>query len=124
MHQLQTSIINCNLMGGGCRQGEEVPINHNANKEEVVKKIKREEVSNSACSYGMIHFTIGTITKTKDKIMEHVKSSVSMQFMIMSKKRGKVMENMEIMLSIWIKDQHQQYVLSLLLTQENSEFVL
>ena len=52
--------------------------------------------------------------------MEHVKSAVPM--MSISKKRGKVMEEMEKLLSVWRQDQHQRRVpLSLTLTQEKAE---
>ena len=58
-------------------------------------------------SYNMNHSTTGTILKNKDKIMEHVKAAVMMMSTMISKKRGKVMEEMEKLLSVWMQDQHQ-----------------
>ena len=60
-----------------------------------------------ACSYNMNSSTIGTILKNKDKIMEHVKSAVPVMSTIISK-CGKVMEEMEKLLSVWMQDQHQR----------------
>ena len=59
-------------------------------------------------SYNPNGSTIGTILKNKDKIVEHVKSTVPMMSTIISKKRGKVMEEMEKLLSVWTQDQHQR----------------
>ena len=50
----------------------------------------------------MNHSTIGRILKNKDKIMEHVKSAVPRMSAILSKKHGKVMEEMEKLLSVWM----------------------
>ncbi|TKC40119.1 hypothetical protein EI555_012282 [Monodon monoceros] len=61
-------------------------------------------------SYNMNCSTIGTILKNKDKILEHVKSPVPMMSKIVSKKRGKVMEEMEKLLSVWMQGQHQRRV--------------
>ncbi|TEA25644.1 hypothetical protein DBR06_SOUSAS2510059, partial [Sousa chinensis] len=58
-----------------------------------------------AHSYNMNRSTISTILKKKDKIMEHVKSTVLMMWTVVSKKHGKVMEEMEKLLSVWIQDQ-------------------
>ena len=72
-------------------------------------------------SYNMNHSTIGTILKNKGKIMEHVKSAVPMMLTITSKKCGKVMEEMEKLLSVWMQNLHQcQVLLSLMLTQEKA----
>ncbi|KAG9486798.1 hypothetical protein GDO78_006932 [Eleutherodactylus coqui] len=54
-----------------------------------------------ACSYQMNHSTIGTILKNKNKIMEHVRSSVPMHFNIISRK---VIEELENLLRIWMQD--------------------
>ena len=43
----------------------------------------------------MNHSTTGIILKNKEKIMEHVISSVLIMSLIISKKCGKVMEEME-----------------------------
>ena len=75
-----------------------------------------------ACSYNMNCSTIGTILKNKDKIMEHVKSAVWMMSTIISKKRGKVMEEMEKLLSVWMQNQHQcQVPLSLMPIQKKAK---
>ena len=73
-------------------------------------------------SYNMNCSTIGTVLKNKDKIVEHVKSAVPMMSTIISKKRGKVREEMEKLLSVWLQDQHQHRVpLSLMLIQEKAK---
>ena len=60
-----------------------------------------------AHSYNMNHSIIGTNLKNKDKIMEHVKSAVLMMSTVILKKHGKVLEEMEKLLSMWMQDQHQ-----------------
>ena len=75
-----------------------------------------------AHSYNMNGSTISTILKNKDKIMEHVKSALQMMLTIRAKKHGKVMEEMEKLLSVWMQDQHQHLVLlSLMLIQEKAK---
>ncbi|XP_069397046.1 tigger transposable element-derived protein 1-like [Delphinus delphis] len=72
-----------------------------------------------ACSYNMNCSTIGTTLKNKDKIMEHVKSGVPTMSTIISEKCGKVMEEMEKLLSVWMQDQyHRRVLLSLMPIQE------
>ena len=51
-------------------------------------------------SYNMNRSTISMILKNKDNIMAHVKSAVPLMSTIISKKRGKVMEDMEKLLSV------------------------
>ena len=71
-------------------------------------------------SYNTNRSTVSMILKNKDKIMEHVKSAVLM--MKISKKHGKVREEVEKLLSVWRQGQHQRSVpLSLMLTQEKAE---
>ena len=66
--------------------------------------------------------TISMILKNKDKIMEHVKSTVPRMSTILSKKHGKVMEEMEKLLSVWMQDQHEnQVMLNLKLIQEKAK---
>ena len=73
-------------------------------------------------SYNMNRSTIGMILNNKDKIMEHVKSAVLMISTIILKKCGKVMEEMEKLLSVWMQDQHQHRVpLGLMLIQEKAK---
>ncbi|XP_066465444.1 tigger transposable element-derived protein 1-like [Eleutherodactylus coqui] len=72
-------------------------------------------------SYQMNCSTVGTILKNKDKIMEHVKSSVPMHSTIISRNHGKVIEELEKLLSIWMEDCHQKRkLLSLMLIQERA----
>ena len=57
----------------------------------------------------------------KNKIVGHVKSTVTMMSVIsiILKKLGKVMEELEKLLSVWVQDQHQcQVPLSLTTIQE------
>ena len=58
-----------------------------------------------AHSYDMNCLTVGTILKSKDRIMEHVKSAVPVLLTVISKKHGKVMEKMEKLLSVWLQGQ-------------------
>ena len=58
----------------------------------------------------MNHSTISKILKSKDKVMEYVKCAVLMMLTIMLKKCGKVMEEMEKLLIMWMEDQHQHQV--------------
>ena len=48
----------------------------------------------------MNHSSIGPILKTMEKIMEHVKSAVLVMLTIILKKCGKVMEEIEKLLSV------------------------
>ena len=91
-------------------------------KVKVTERVERgEKMVDVAHSYNMNHSTIGTILKNKDKIMEHVKSAVPIMLTIMLK-HGKVMEEMEKLLSMWMQDQHQHRVLlSLMLIREKAK---
>ncbi|TEA29199.1 hypothetical protein DBR06_SOUSAS14810001, partial [Sousa chinensis] len=64
-----------------------------------------ENMVDLAHSYNMNHSTISMIQKYKDKIMEHVKSAVPVMWTVISKKCGKVMEEMEKLLSVWMQEQ-------------------
>ena len=67
----------------------------------IIKKLDAgEKMVNVARTYNMNRWTIGTIYKQKDRIMEHVKSAVGMQSTIISKKRGELIEEMEKLLGI------------------------
>ena len=77
-------------------------------KVKIIEIVERgEKAVNVTHSYNMNHSTISTILKNKDKIMEYVKSAVPMMSMIIAKKRGKVMEEIEKLLSVWVQNQHQ-----------------
>ncbi|TEA25720.1 hypothetical protein DBR06_SOUSAS2510164, partial [Sousa chinensis] len=81
-----------------------------------------EKMVDVAHSYNMNRSTIGTILKNKNKVMEHVKSAVPMMSTIIAKKCGKLMEEMEKLISVWMQDQHQCRVpLSLMLIQEKAK---
>ncbi|XP_069396460.1 tigger transposable element-derived protein 1-like [Delphinus delphis] len=92
-------------------------------KVKIIERVERgEKVVDIACSYNMNCSTIGTILKNTDKIMEHVKSAVSMMSTIISKKHGKEMEEMEKLLSVWTQNQHQRRVpLSLMPIQKKAK---
>ena len=91
----------------------------------IIKKLDAgEKMVNVARAYNMNRSTIGTIYKQKDHIMEHVKSAMVMQSTIISSKRGKLLEEMEKLLSIWLEHQRQQRVpLSLTLIQEKARSI-
>ncbi|TEA40019.1 hypothetical protein DBR06_SOUSAS2910063, partial [Sousa chinensis] len=79
-----------------------------------------EKMVDVACPYNLKRSTISAILK--NKIMEHVKSAVLMMLTVISEKRGKVMEEMEKLLSVWMQGQHQRRVpLSLMLIQEKAK---
>ena len=72
-------------------------------KVKVIERMERgEKMVDVAHSYNMNRSTIGTILKNKDKLMEHVKSAVPMMLTVISKKCGKVMEEMGKLLSVWM----------------------
>ncbi|KAJ8787021.1 hypothetical protein J1605_023163 [Eschrichtius robustus] len=76
-------------------------------KVKIIERVEPgEKLLDVAHSYNMNCSTIGTILKNKDTIMERVKSAVPMMSTIISKKRGKVMGEMEKLLSVWMQDQH------------------
>ncbi|XP_069901617.1 tigger transposable element-derived protein 1-like [Globicephala melas] len=89
-------------------------------KVKIIERMEQgEKMVDISHSYNMNHSTTGMILKNTDKIMEHVKSAVPT---IISKKHGKVMEEMEKLLSVCIQDQHQCRVpLSLMLIQEKAK---
>ena len=92
----------------GIEQKSSGDANASANKckaitmETKVKIIKRPEAGkkvNIACLYNMNRSIIDMILKNK-KIMEHVNSLVSMQYIIMNANCGKAMEELEKLLAI------------------------
>ena len=52
----------------------------------------------------LILITICMILQNKDKIMEHMKSSGPMRLTVVQEKCGKMMEEMETFVSVWIQD--------------------
>lgn len=65
--------------------------------------------------------TIAIIYKNKEQIMKHVKSVVSMQSTNISKKRGKLIEDIE-RLGIWLEHKRQRWApLNLLLIHEKAK---
>ena len=89
----------------------------------IIKKLDSgEKMVNVARTFNMNRSTVGTIYKSKDRIMEHVKSAMPMQSTIISKKRGKLIEETEKLLSHWMEHQWQRRVrLSLTLIQEKAK---
>ncbi|XP_069397333.1 putative CENPB DNA-binding domain-containing protein 1 [Delphinus delphis] len=89
-------------------------------KMKIIERVERgEHTVDVAHSYNINSSTISMILNNKDKIMEHVKSAVQVMLTIILKKCGKVMEEMEKLLSEWMQDQHQHRVpLSIMLIQE------
>ncbi|KAM9486515.1 tigger transposable element-derived protein 1-like [Clarias gariepinus] len=90
-----------------------------------VKIIERMEqglkMADVARAFNMNRSTICSIVKDKNRIMEHVKSAVPSTSTIITKKRGKAIEEMEKLLSVWMQDQHQRRVpVSLVLIQEKA----
>ena len=78
-------------------------------------------MADTTCSYNMNCSPINMVLKKKDELMEHVKS-VPMASTIKSKKQGRVMEEVEKLLSVQMQDQDQcQVPLSLMLPQERAE---
>lgn len=74
-------------------------------KMDIIKRLERgERMSDVARKFNMNRSTVGTILKNKEKIVEHVKFPVPMQSTIITKRRGKVIEEMEKLLSVWIED--------------------
>ena len=72
---------------------------------DIIKRLEKgEKMSDVARKFNMNLSTVGTIIKNKEKIVEHVKSAVPMQSTIISKKRGKVIEEMEKHLGVWFED--------------------
>ena len=90
-------------------------------KVKIIERVERgEKVVDVARSYTMQRATIGTLLKDKGKIMEHVKSADDVNSKV--KKCGKVMEETEKLLSVWMQDQHRCRVpLSLVLIQEKAK---
>ena len=89
----------------------------------IIKKLDAgERMVSVAHAYNMNCSTISTIYKQKDRIMEHVKNAVMMQSTVITKKRGRTIEEMEKLLMIWLEDQRQRRIsLSLMLIQEKAK---
>ncbi|XP_067932973.1 tigger transposable element-derived protein 1-like [Watersipora subatra] len=94
-------------------------------KVSIIKQLDAgEKMVSVARAYNLNRSTVGTIYKQKDCIMEHVKGAVPMQSTIISKKRGKIIEEMEKLLTIWLDDQQRRrFPLSLLLIQEKAKSI-
>ena len=74
----------------------------------IIKKLDAgEKMVNVTREYNMNCSTIGTVYKQKDRIMEHVKSAVEMQSTIISKRRGKLIDEMEKLQGIWLENQRR-----------------
>ena len=68
----------------------------------IIRKIDAgEKHVNVACFFQKSPLTVN-IYKQKDHILEHVKGLVVMQSTVISKKHGKLIEEMEKLLTIWL----------------------
>ena len=77
----------------------------------IIKKFDSgEKMVNVARTFNINCSTIGTIYKSKDCIMEHVKSAVPKKSTIISKKRDKLIEETEKLFSHWMEHQWQRRV--------------
>ena len=68
---------------------------------------------------------IGTVYKGKDRILEHVMNVIPMTSTVISKRRGKCVEEMERLLTVWIEYQTQHRMplsLTLILEKARSLF--
>ena len=75
---------------------------------------KGEKIVDVTWSYNMNHSTNGRIPKNKDTII------VPLMLTIILKKHGKVTEEMEKLLNVWMQNQHR-VTLSLMLIQEKTK---
>ncbi|XP_057576726.1 putative CENPB DNA-binding domain-containing protein 1 [Hippopotamus amphibius kiboko] len=91
-------------------------------KVKIIGRVEQgEKLVDVTRSYKMNCSTISTILMNKDKIMEHSLHAVPRMLTIISKRCGKVMEETERLLSVWMHDQPQCWVpLSLMLIQEKA----
>ncbi|XP_072000501.1 tigger transposable element-derived protein 1-like [Engystomops pustulosus] len=92
------------------------------NKVEIIKRSERGETPSSiGRELGYSRSTIGTILKSKARIMEHVKGHSPMNATIITKQRSGIIIEMERLLIIWIEDQNQRNMpISLSLVQEKA----
>ncbi|XP_066958825.1 tigger transposable element-derived protein 1-like [Macrobrachium rosenbergii] len=107
---------------GSCKNQQAISME---TKVAIIKKLESgEKMVEVARHYNMYRSTIGTIFKNKDRIMEHMKSEVPVQSTIISKRRGKLVEEMEKLLGTWMEHQRQRSVpLSLMLIQEKAKII-
>lgn len=78
-----------------------------------------------ALSCNMNCLTIGPTLQNKDKIMEHVASTVPKKSAVISEKHHIVIEEMETLCRVWMQDQHQRQIpLSLRIIQEKAKRLL
>ena len=79
-------------------------------KVDIIKRHEKgEKVVAIARALGLSHTTVSTIVHDKDRILSHVKDQApGMKNTIINKKRGKIYEEMEKLLSLWIDRQNHQ----------------
>ena len=70
----------------------------------------RKSVKIIACQTGMSHSIIATTLKSKNKVMEAVKGSVSLKAMRLTKIWERPISDMEKLLMTWIEDQTQKFI--------------
>ncbi|KAK3875862.1 hypothetical protein Pcinc_019292 [Petrolisthes cinctipes] len=80
-------------------------------KMDIIKKMESGgKVCEVARAFKLNPSTIRTICKDKVRIRDHLKNTVSMHSTMICKKRSGVIEEMERLVSEWIKDQHQRNI--------------
>ena len=88
----------------------------------IIKKIDSgEKTMNVACLFNMSSSTICTVYKNKERIKQHVKSAMPMQSTIITKRRGKLIKEMEKFLGMWMEHHRgRRTLLSVKLIQEKA----
>ena len=109
LYTVQYIYFKCRMFGSKCESNGDVAgaaKKHQAimmeTKLKIIERAERGKKMIDARSYNTNHSTVSTILKNRDKIMEHVKSALPVIATILSKKHGKVMEEMEKLLSVWM----------------------
>lgn len=70
-------------------------------KVEIINRAESgESLASIACAFNLSHSTVSTIVQNKQKTLDYVKNSGSLNSFIMSKKRGIIMEKMEKLLTL------------------------
>ena len=70
-------------------------------KVEIIKRLGAgEKMADVARAFKVNWPSISTVYKGKDRILEHVKNVIPMTSMVITKRRGKCMEEMECLLTV------------------------
>ena len=94
-------------------QGASGAKRHAIPMEDKVTMIKRyekgEKVVTIARSFGLSRTTVSSIVKDKDRILSHIQEDApGMKNTIINKKCGRIYEEMEQLLALWIQRQNRQ----------------